>query len=245
MVRRIGYEPGLAEIDVPAEGAIVRICIDAEPEPLAPMITSISRGGISGTIADANFRFLAGADVQVIGTGKTATTDSAGAFFVDVRPGTYAMMVMKKGFGTRIIGVTVPKDSGRKVALWLKPMDAGTARQMGWAMDSLHWRFALLGTGHNLFSSEDLMNTSRDITQVVAQRAVQRISENCEAIVNGMGTQPLWSIDKEEVELLEVYPRMAYSPRGQRSMLSRAKPIASQQANRSACGAEIYVWLKR
>src|SRR4051812_5000578 len=54
-VRRIGYQPGTTEIEVPPAGASARICVDVEPERLAPLVSSISRGGLSGVVGDQTF----------------------------------------------------------------------------------------------------------------------------------------------------------------------------------------------
>jgi hypothetical protein len=245
-VRRIGYEPGTAVVDVTSNGANPRICIDVEPEPLAPLVTSVPRGGLAGTVGDASYAMLPGAQVGAIGGGRTAITDSAGNFFLDLKPGTYGLQVGKKGYGTRFVSVTIPKDSGRKVTIWLMPTTPGQQRRQAYGHDSLRWRLLEKGTFHNLFSAEDLSKTSMDVAQVVANRVVAPPNDNCEAIVDGEYPLPLWAIDKSEIELMEVYPHSMHSPRGVTSMRAgSSSPIKAQQTRQSACSAEIFVWLKK
>ncbi|MBP1995799.1 DUF4838 domain-containing protein [Paenibacillus eucommiae] len=63
------------------------------PEP-TPML-----GSIAGIVADTASSPLAGANVQVTGTSRSATTDSTGAYAIhDVHVGSHTVIVTKKGY---------------------------------------------------------------------------------------------------------------------------------------------------
>jgi hypothetical protein len=244
IVRRIGYEPGTAEIVLDSAGATARICIGREPTRLAPLVASVSRGGLSGKVGDASFAPLAGAEVRAIGSNKSAVTDSAGAFFLDVRPGKYGLQVTKKGFGTRVVAVTIPRDSGREVSVWMQPMSAGMSRRMAGAISDMKMRYLMWGTGHTLYSSEDLATTSRSLGQIVGQRAVTKPADDCNAVVDGMYVMPMWALNKEDIELMEVYPGSLFSHLGQNSMQTRSAPTV-RGTNTNPCSTAVYVWMKK
>src|SRR3954463_258216 len=54
-VRRFGYPTVTRFVTVGDSGASLSICLAALPAPLAPVISSAPRGGLSGVIADTAF----------------------------------------------------------------------------------------------------------------------------------------------------------------------------------------------
>jgi hypothetical protein len=251
VVRRIGFEPGLADIEVREKGGIARICMAEETVGLDPMITSIFRGGLSGVVADSTYKPLFDVEVRANATNKWAYTDSTGSFFIDLKPGSYAVIVHKKGFARQIVSVTIPADSGRQIAVWLNKAD-GYENRRAEAIDGMRWRGVMSPkTRYAVMTREDLAKTSMNIEQAVRIKGIGSIAEDCDVGVmgpDGIGyPAPLWSISKDEIELLEIMGDSPFSKRGQTSMLSR--PAMSQpglKPNKSAPGCEVHlmVWLR-
>jgi hypothetical protein len=54
----------------------------AKARPLPAIVTSATRTGLAGVVAEESHRPIAGAEVRIVGKGMRTTTDSAGAFFL-------------------------------------------------------------------------------------------------------------------------------------------------------------------
>jgi hypothetical protein len=243
-VRRIGHEIAVQSYTVTDSGASARFCLIPDPRGLAPIITSVKRGGLSGFVGDSTYKMVAGAEVRAIASGAHALTDSAGAFFLDLKPGSYPITVKKEGFGIQLLSVTVPKDSGRQIAVWLSSPPRNARRVAAAIEDSMKFRmeFKARAAHFKLLSSEDLMKSPTDILTTVQSKVVTTVSPECEAIVDGGPYKvPLYTIDKAEIAAMEVYVHRE-SSRGPTSMGSGGTGGSSSAS--SQCKVDVYVWLK-
>ena len=67
------------------------------------------------------FQAIPGARIHVVGSDARAETRHDGTFLLPLQPGRYLVAVAHAGFAQQLIGVTVPADSGRRLAAWLSP----------------------------------------------------------------------------------------------------------------------------
>lgn len=256
-VRRIGYDIAVQSYIVTDSGGVARFCLLPDIQNLPTMITSVSRGGITGVVGDSALALVTGAEVRVFGENMFALSDSAGGFFFPVKPGEYTVSVRKKGYGPQIVAVKVPRDSGRKIVVWLGSPPRNPNR---YAEEIEGMRMRILMTPAFLYhrvTSEDLMVSPLNLDQIVRMKAQTSVRDDCEAHIAGMGySLPLYILDKDDIALLEVVsPRMTSAGSGQfRGVTSingnRAIPNQGQGGNRGS-GARtpgcpsINVWMKR
>ena len=117
---------------------------DFELLPLAralpAIVSSAARGGLSGVVGDTAFQSLPGAEVRVMGEDMVTETDSGGAFFLPVRQGRYMVTITKPGFADRVVGVTIPSDSGRRITAFLQPSSANKPVKEVWNLADLQVR---------------------------------------------------------------------------------------------------------
>jgi hypothetical protein len=256
-VRKIGYEIAVQTIAVTDSGGIARFCLIPEPRALPAIISSVARGGISGVVGDSTYEVLRGAEVRAVAGGEHAVTDSAGGFFLDLKAGTYVLTVKKEGYGTQFISVTIPKDSGRQVAVWLAspPHNPVFLEQ---ALEAMRTRVLLAKQGGafdapgspnraRMVSSEQLAKNPGDLASALQAAASSRIDPNCEVVVDGgLYSLPLSMIDKENVAFAEIYLEKP-TRGGVNSMPTANKSTTAIMAPKmgivtSPCG--IFVWMK-
>jgi hypothetical protein len=246
-VRRLGYETTVARYVVADSGGVARFCLVSEARSLAPMISSVSRSGLSGIVGDSTYKAITGAEVRAVGENRMTQTDSTGSFYLPLKPGTYAIWVIKKGFDRQTLSVTIPPDSGRQVAVWLGPPRPDKNR---FASNLEDMRGRLLRANPmyaSLVSSETIARFSTDLAGVAqAQSKGGQVTDDCEAVIDGGPmTLPLYMIDKGDVAMMEVYlPRMAR--RAPSSIMAGGTRAPTSVGARSGgrCTAQVYVWMK-
>jgi hypothetical protein len=244
-VRRIGYEMAVQDYIVTDSGGVARFCLIPDVTALQPMITSSKRLGIGGVIGDSTYQPLPGAEVKVLGQ-ERAISDSAGGFFIPLKPGTYAVTVTKPGFGRQLISVTVPKDSGRQIAVWLGSPPRNPNR-MAVAYDEMRMRIDTANANRSaLMSAEALARVSVDL-RFAAQMAIKgRLPDPglCFAYIDGGPyVLPIDIIPKEDVRAMEVYMSKRASS-GATSMDSRGTAGSARPREDPCPGYTIYVWMK-
>src|SRR4051812_13985483 len=170
-VHRLGYEITVASYIVSDTGGVARFCLIPEARGLAAMITSAKRGGLGGVIGDSTYKVLPGANVYAVSAGQYATTDSAGGFYMPLKPGTYAIQVSKEGFGKQVLSVTVPRDSGRQIAVWLTS-PSPYAERMAASLDEMRDRLVRANSQYSsLMSSEEIAKFSTDLAGAAQTKA--------------------------------------------------------------------------
>lgn len=248
-VRRVGYYPQARTVVVDTAGGSVAFVLLRNAVGLAPVVTSAARGGLSGVVGDTAYGALAGAEVRVIAGDRQAVSDSLGAFYIDLKPGRYALRVSRPGFTPRLVSVTVPRDSGRRVVVWLTPSSPASAGREAWAMDSLQQRLLHRNPVHSrIYTREDILRTSMtEATQLATTGAVQPVDATCEAIVDGnlQHRTPLWVFAAADIEMMEIYTPKLQSrapthmyPRGG---IQPAGAVADDACN----GIQVWIWLRR
>ncbi len=119
--RSIGYTGQSTKVTVKDKGVAIEFKLARAQFSLPARITTANRGGLSGVIADTGLRPLRDVSIRVMGQTYDERTDSAGKFFIPIKPGQYMLRVELKGFARQLIGVTVPENEGRQVAAWMVP----------------------------------------------------------------------------------------------------------------------------
>jgi hypothetical protein len=232
--RKIGYQIFAWEYVVTDSGGVARVCLAPEVRILPPSVSAVAAGGLFGIIADSMMKPLPGAEVRAMGAGEHAITDSAGAFFMNLRRGSYAIMISKDGFARQLLSVTIPKDSGRQITAFLGSPQRN-ANRMAANLGDMRQRIAWANPATSgIMSSEDLLRTSADLRGAATKLARMGMADDCPAIIDGGPySLPLSIIDKRDVAMLEAYMIAAPRRRG-----SAPRPI------NSPCPVRVYVWMK-
>jgi hypothetical protein len=243
IVRRIGYSIAAWEYVVPDSGGVARFCLAREARILPPSISSVRRGGLSGIIGDSVLKPLPGADVRAVGAGEHTMTDSSGAFYLDLKRGTYAIVVSKPGYARQLVSVTIPKDSGRQITAFLGSPPRN-ANRMAAMLDLMRDRMLMAPPSRSgIMSNEDLLKTEADLRGAAQKTARTGVADDCEAVIDGGPySLPVHVIDKRDVAMLEVYA-LAPARRSPISMNPRGTTgIRTPSGGR--CNVRIYVWMK-
>lgn len=211
-VRSVGYLGVTERVQVKAQGAVVRLRITRLDRGLPAVITTASRGGLSGIVADTSLRALRDVSVKIMGTQHATRTDSAGRFFLAARPGSYLLRVERSGYERQLIGITIPENEGREVAVWLSADSGDDDALIGANLfDFEQRRIRGRAVSYASFSRDDLMATGGlNVMQAAARTTVQRPTfESCAYLDGGPAIAPLWAIAVGEVEYMEaVLPDM-------------------------------------
>ncbi|MEK7400915.1 MAG: carboxypeptidase regulatory-like domain-containing protein [Gemmatimonadota bacterium] len=256
--RRVGFYPRTATIAVPDSGVIVLMQLIPLPNQLPTVVTSAVRGGLSGMIGDASFHVLKDATIEVVAANRRATSDSAGEFFIDLKPGKHMVRVSRPGFAGRFVSVTVPRDSGRRMQVWLTPSTRDISTQDSYAAMSLESRIMRRNPVYSaLLTREDMERLGQSsLQQLSATLAVQRVDDRCMVTMPAFtdpftdmarvgetapGMMPVWALDAADLEFLEVYVGKA-SRNTQRS-IARGPVRASSMAPASC--PTIIAWLRK
>jgi hypothetical protein len=243
IVRRIGYEMALQTITVTDSGGVARFCLIPDVKALQPMITSVFRGGLSGVIGDTTYAMVPGAEVRIMGMGLWTHSDSSGAFYLPVKKGTYAVVVTKKPYGQQLLSVTVPEDSGRKIAVWLgsRPRNANT---LAIELDGIRQRVMRTPQfRYHIVSAEELSSTEMSLTQAVRVAGRTNVQDDCEAKIGGepLAKIPLYMLAKDEIAMMEVVT----APLTKGSQIARTPAPGGFGTRRLSDCPTVIVWLKR
>jgi hypothetical protein len=227
---------------------------------------------LSGVVGDTSFNALSGVEIRVMGHEQYAATDSTGAFYIPIKPGSYLLSVRQPGFGYRLVSVIVPPDSGQRIRVNLAPTShALTMRQVHNVDD-----FAMRVENHErknsrIYTRADLQKMQiewvYDAVKIgfheVHQGGNGWIDPDCVGIVNGgPETREISGITVDDIESVEIYDRTvpANSTRGRPTASRPGQPIrrsalgidpvpltntdrAFQQNYTKSCTL-VYVWLR-
>ena len=263
-VRKIGYAAETRTVDVDSAALPVEFRLVATVRTLVPIVTAASRLGLGGTVNDAGGKPVPKARVRVLGSGLEAVTDSAGQFWVAAPAGNHMVAVAKPAFAERVAGVTIPRDSGREVTIWLRPAGSVPVRE-AWNIEDLRermaWRKAKPFEG--ILTRDAMLRDGYDWIYDVVQAAWVRmgrmhsVNQECQLVVNGgpatVALARLMVDDVESIEIYERFPRVsatvaAAAPRrgtvrgGQFGQLSNTRP--AEMANGAMRCLAVYVWMR-
>ena len=206
--RKFGYAPQVRTVEVDSMGGIVDFDVVPMPRALPMVYASAVGGGLSGIVADTSFTGVEAAIVRVLSKGMQTITDSTGWFFLPAPAGTYMMSVEKPGFEIKIIGVTIPPDSGRRLSIFMSPPEPKTTHREGYIVNDLEsrmaWRNRFFTT---LFTREEMMAEGMEwVYQAVNAGGMRSYDRDCSVVLNGgLKTALLGSLTTDEVESVEVY----------------------------------------
>ena len=246
LARRLGYYPQVQSTTVDDKGGVVSFSILLGIRALPPVVSSVARGGLSGVIGDTAYNIVGDAQVAVIASDHRTLSDSLGRFFLDLKPGKYMVSVSRPGYRTRLVSVTVPSDSGRRMTVWLTPTNVGQNNRDAMAFDGLAARLARRNpVWSNIYTREDINKTGiEDGVQLARLGANKNMDDTCSAIIDGGPRRlPLWAIDAADIEAMETYT----TPPARRTVTSinRNRPIRGQTPENNVCGATVFVWLRK
>ena len=244
--RRLGFLPQIRSIQVTDSGAVVAFALVPFVRALPPVVSSSTRGGLSGVVGDTAYNIVVGAQVTVVGSGESAVTDSTGSFFFDLKAGRYMVRVKRDGFASRLVSVTVPKDSGRRITVWLPPGRTTVREEI--AIVSLRERLVRRSpVWSKIYTREDLMRLDApELRQIATMGAGRRVDDNCMAVVDGGPyALPVWMLDADDIETVEIYTDRP--ARRTITSINNNPRIATQRSPSSIvnCPATIYVWLRK
>jgi hypothetical protein len=253
--RRIGFAPQVRTVVVGTEGGTARFSLVPTAHILAPVISSAALGGLSGVVGDTAYNTVAGAQVTVLGTDRRAESDSLGRFFIDLHPGRFVVRVTRPGYDSRMLSVTIPPDSGRRVTVWLQPgEDAGHNREAA-ALEALNGRLIRRTPMSKIYTREDLAKTSMtELSQLITSGAGTPIDGDCLAVIDGgPRMHPIWDIPAADIELLELYPPKSITTSNETSLRVPPPTVLDLNGQRLpplpthgyGCSVAVWVWLRK
>lgn len=190
----------------------------------------------------------------MMGASLHAETDSAGAFFIPAKPGHYLVELKRSGYTRQLVGVTIPEDTGRKLAAWMVPSSGSSDAMLGTAIFDLPARINRSNAvWDKYFTREDAMKTgARDLRDFASRVAGRTLNPDCPVTVIGdrEHVRPLWSLTIDEVEFLETYVEKPSVPKAGVTDGGAASKVqsATRQSDgkpRSACGVALIAWIRK
>ena len=266
--RKLGYAPQVRMIVVDSAGGTGAFAMMSIPIPLLPVISSASRGGLSGVVGDTSFRPLPGAEVRIIGHADLTQTDSTGAFYLPVRPGNYTVAISQPGYDFKVVGVIVPSDSGRRITAYLTPQSRPPSVREVHNLEDFATRMSWRTVANSkVFTRAELEEKGIEWVMDAVQMGsgwvggAQDLDRDCVAVRNGGPAYlSLESLMVEEIETIEVYKTAALAgpaplPPGhgarvvnnRRASAPQIQATNSREAalkNRGKRCALVYVWLR-
>jgi carboxypeptidase family protein len=249
--RRLGFYPQVHDVTVGDKGGVVSFSLLPGIPALPPVVSSVARGGLSGVIGDTAYNIVEGAKIAVVASDHRTVSDSMGRFFLDLKPGKYMVNVSRPGYATRLVSVTIPNDSGRRMTVWLMPADqAQTARDAA-VLDSLTLRLELRNPAFStILTREDInrlhIEDGLQLARLGGNSWKGPLDDGCMVIIDGGPRKlPLWSIDAADIEMMETYtPRPstgAVTSIRADAITPAAPPLLDGHCN----DTKIYVWLRK
>jgi hypothetical protein len=241
--RKLGYYPNARTVTVGDQGGATAFwLLPRGPVTLPTVIASATRGGLTGIIGDTSFRVIAGATIEGLAVNARTQSDSAGKFYLDLKPGEHMIRVSLPGYGSKMISVTIPRDSGREVSVWLAP-GRGYAREAVAFME-LEMRLTRRNpVWSKIYSREDIVRSGKkDLHELAVAGAGRPVDENaCEAVIDGGPLRlPVWALEASEIDMVEIYtPR---PPRQVPTSIMRGQPRRAPAF--SGC-PQVYAWLRK
>lgn len=211
--RKIGFAAQVRTFEVDSAGGVGQFSLLPIVPNLPAMLTSANRKGLSGNVADLEYNPVPRAVVHVLGMGLSTNTDSIGDFYLPAEPGKYMVSIAKDSFTTKLIGVVVPKDSGRHVNAWLMPSIGMIPKEEFWNVEDFRERAAWSKPQRRvLFTHEDLvrMKIEWGYDAIAATsstfKQMEPYGKDCMVVINGgPGIANIANITVDDIETIEVY----------------------------------------
>jgi hypothetical protein len=247
--RRLGYYPMAVAVTLGDSGRTLALGLAPISRSLPSVVTSAPRGGISGVVGrsdagpDTN-NVLAGAKIQVVGSARRAVSDSSGSFYINVPPGKHMVSIKREGYESKLVSVSVPSDSGRRILVWMSAGSDARANRDASTLDALAGRIMRRNVvWSTLYSREEIMKLEMpEAIQVAQAGAGQMMTDTCSAIIDGGPLRlPLWTLKAADIEMMEVY-----TAKGARQTFTSARNTspAPLRQRRQDC-AQVWIWLRK
>jgi Carboxypeptidase regulatory-like domain len=255
--RKLGYGPQVREMVVDTAGATGMFSLVPLSYLLRPVVTTVSRGGLSGVVGDTAFNALPGAEVRVLGHEQHTVTDSSGSFYMPIRSGSYVVAVKDAGFTERLVSVIVPSDSGERIRVTLAPLTHALSVREVHNVDDLGERLAWRNNQRSrVFTHADLVDMKIEWLYDAIQIGYHQVhagppgmlDEDCIAMVNGgPDTATVGKLTVDDVETVEIYDTRAPARPTRRRPIT-PMPMSNTEiargANSTKACALVYVWLR-
>lgn len=249
--RRPGYYPQVRSVVVDDKGGTVSFSLAPGVRALPPVVSSAPLGGLSGVIGDTAYNIVSGALISVVASDHRARSDSMGLFHIALKAGKYMVRVERPGYRSRLVSVTIPNDSGRRMTVWLTPSTRAQDARDAMALDSLEMRLAVRSpVWSTIYTREDInrlgIEDGAQLARLGANSWKGSLDDRCMAIIDGGPIKaPLWSIDAADLEMMEVY-----SPRRGSGRVTSIKPggttaAESSNADDYCSSVRVFVWLRK
>jgi hypothetical protein len=144
--------------------------------------------------------------------------------------------------------VTVPKDSGRRVMVWLSHADRGTTARQNHALLEASLRMTRRRPAWSkIYTREDIAKTGFDqLAQLATAGAGHPIDPDCLAVIDGDTARkvPIYAIDAANLESVEVYA----TPPQRRTITSingGGGGGRNQGMGRPSRCAQVFAWLRK
>lgn len=253
--RSIGYIAPAKSVTVRAQDVDITIEMIRFATVLPSVVSSAKQTGLSGIIGDTTYRALENVKISVMGSGKSALTDSAGAFYIDLSEGQYMLRVERDGFARQLVGVSIPKDEGRKIAAWMVPQSGPANVMQGVALFDLNQRLMRVSPASaKFFTRLDLEEKGiLDLAGLARRWAAGQINGECRIAMGGSPAPiPLSTVLTSDIEFVELYlptgtaggpPRGVTSLNGANSQIQASTSV--RPPTQSDCGnLAMTVWLR-
>jgi hypothetical protein len=266
--RKLGYAPQIREFALDSAGGVGEFSLVPLTRTLLPLIVSAPGLGIHGVVGDTSFQPIAGAFVRLVGGGMHTETDSLGRFHLPAKPGTHTLLISRVGYDGKLVSLTVPQDSGRRVTAWLSDVThLPTVNELN-NIENLRLRTAWTKPQHRrVFAHDELEKFGSewvyDAIATTGSRFDSRelYSNDCMVVVNGgPSISNLAHLTVDEVAFVEVFapvppPMPVRRPQPSTSITTRGGksitvPSAMTNINRAviengtrSCPL-IYAWLR-
>jgi len=178
-----------------------------------------------------------------VASGHRAVSDSAGAFYIPAPAGRHMVSIKRDGYASKLISVTVPADSGRRMLVWLSPASNVSVGREAAIMDSLRQRLMRRTAAYSSLVTREDMNRSgvKELTDIARRDALYPIRDDCPAIIDGGPlTMPLWSLQAADIEMVEVYHN-----RPPRNTVTSIRGGASARRQSPPECEKVYAWLRK
>jgi hypothetical protein len=213
-VRRLGMAP--LRLKVQVDSADVRVNVVMHRlVPVLPVHRSIAAaGGITGVVVDSTDAPIVGAEVVASPSQVRTVTDSTGAFFLPVPGGKHMLRASKPGSGARMLSVTVPPDSGRRVHIQVIAALSSARIQAQLSAFRERWiRRSPVGSSFHTY--DDIASKDWETLEEYLSAAAGRpVDPSClVALRSESERKPVYAIDLHRVEAIELQlPRQTTRP---------------------------------
>jgi hypothetical protein len=254
--RRLGYYPQTRSVSVTRDsGGVARFVLVPHTRGLTPVVTNARRGGLSGVVGDTAWNAVKDAVITVVSSSRQTVSDSMGAFYFDLQPGRHMIRVKRDGYASQMVSVTVPRDSGRRVMVFLAPGRQSSVVEEQ-AILEMEMRFARKTATYSAFITREDLNKGpwTELMQVAEYGAGRPLDPACLAWVDGGPKREyIWAIRASEIEAVEVY--RARPQRAEvRAIVGGGRPIGNSRplmgppgagGRSTECQDELFVWLRK